>query len=153
MRVITKAGLLGLAISIGAGCGGGSSSTPAASAPPSGFFITISGMSFSPLDLHAPAGATITVINRDAEDHSVTSEASPNAFTPAPASGVSFDTGAFIGTRQFTLPPNAPNGAVVPYFCTVHKAVMVTPNGSITIDASAMASSAPGGGGGGGGGY
>jgi plastocyanin len=69
MRAMTKAGIaVAFVTSIAAGCGG-SSSEPAAASPASGFVITISGMSFSPLDLHAPPGATITVVNRDGEVH------------------------------------------------------------------------------------
>jgi plastocyanin len=151
MRVITNIGLVVLATTNTLGCGGSSSSTPPAAAPAAGFVITISNMSFSPVDLRAPAGATITVINRDGEVHSVTSAASPNAFTPGSASGVAFDTGLFLGTRQFTLPANAPDGAVIPYFCASHTATMATPNGSITIDATALATAPPSGGDGGGG--
>ncbi len=151
MRAFTQSGLVALATTMAMSCGG--SDAPAAALPATGFFITISGMSFSPLDLHAPPGATVTVVNRDGELHSVTSEASPNAFTFGAVNGVSFDTGAFTGTRSFTLPSNAPSGTVVPFFCTVHAGAMTTPNGSITVDASAVATGAPGGGGGGGGGY
>ncbi len=149
MRVNTKAGVVALA-TLAASCGG--SSSPAPSASGSGFFITIFNMSFSPLDLHAPPGATVTVVNDDGIDHSVTSEASANAFTFGSVAGISFDTGPFTGTRSFRLPSNAPNGTVVPYFCTVHKAQMNTRNGLITIDSSAVPTST-GGGGGGGGGY
>jgi plastocyanin len=154
MRVITS-GVVALATAITAGCGGSSSNTPAAAAPPaaSSYVITISNMTFSPLALHAPAGATVTVVNRDGELHSVTSEATPNAFTPGSASGVAFDTGLFLGARQFTLPANAPNGAVIPYYCQNHKALMNTPNGSITIDPTAVATMTPSAGSGGGTGY
>ena len=73
------------------------------------------------------------MINDDGgEQHSVTSEASPNASTSGAVDGVSFNTGAFTGTRSFALPSSAPNGTVVPYFCTVHLNTMTTPNGSIT---------------------
>lgn len=150
MRVITKAGLLSLATIVAASCGG--SSSPAPSPPASGFFITIFNMRYSPLNLDAPPGATVTVINDDGVEHSVTSEASANAFTFGSVAGISFDTGPFTGTKSFSLPSNAPNGTVIPYFCTVHKGMMNTPNGSITIDSSAVPTS-PGGGGGGGGGY
>ncbi len=152
MRVTMKAGLLALATIIAASCGGSSSPAPSSSA--SGFFITIFNMSFSPLNLHAPPGATVTVINDDGIDHSVTSEASANAFTFGSVAGISFNTGPFTGTKSFTLPSNAPNGSVIPYFCTVHKSMMNTPNGSITIDSSAVPTSPPGTpAGGGGGGY
>ncbi len=133
----------------------GSSSDGSSAAPPpqaSGFFITISGLAFSPLDLRVPPGATVTVLNQDGMVHSVTSEASPNAFVPGSVSGVSFDTGQFTGTRTFTVPQSATTGTVVPYFCTSHLGAMATPNGSITIDPAAVATTAPGSGGGGGGG-
>ncbi len=133
----------------------GSSSTAPAPAPVPqgpGFFITISGMAFSPLNLHVPPGATVTVLNQDGILHSVTSESSPNAFTPGSVGGVSFDTGQFTGTKTFTIPGTAASGTVIPYFCTFHRNTMATPNGSITIDPSAVATTAPGGGGGGGGG-
>ncbi len=148
MRVTTSAVLSALAGAAIVACGS-SSSAPAASQQAPGFSITISGLSFSPLDLHVPPGATVTVVNRDGMIHSVTSEASPNSFVHAAASGVSFDTGQFTGSRTFTIPANAPNGAVVPYFCTSHLGTMVTPNGTITIDSSAQAASQPAGGGGG----
>jgi plastocyanin len=94
-------------------------------------------MAFSPLDLHVPAGATVTVVNQDGIQHSVTSEASQNAFTKGAVGGVSFDTGPFTGTQMFTIPANAPTGTVIPYFCTIHLATMATPNGAITIDPNA----------------
>lgn len=132
---------------------GSSSNTPSASVPGTGFFIVISNMAFIPLNLRVPAGATVTVVNQDGMEHSVTSEASPGAFTKGSVGGVSFDTGLFTGARTFTIPANAANGTVIPYFCTVHTSTMATPNGTITIDPSAVPTAAPGGGGGGGGGY
>jgi len=149
MRVNTKTGLALLATSIAAACGDSSSPSPASSSP--GFFISISNLTFSPAALRVPPGGTVTVINDDGEDHSVTSEASPNAFTPGSVAGVSFDTGPFIGTRSFTLPSSAPNGTVIPFFCTVHTGTMTTPNGAVTIDSTAQPTAPPGGGGGGGG--
>jgi plastocyanin len=119
-----------------------------------GFYITISGMAFSPLDLHVPPGATVTVINMDGIAHSVTSEASVDAFTVGSVAGVSFDTGQFTGLRSFGVGASAPNGTVVPYFCTAHRAAMATPNGSITVDSAAVAAAPPSTGvAGGGGGY
>jgi plastocyanin len=142
MRGITSS-LLAVVAGLALACGGYSSSSPAAPASPqvpaTGFLITISNMSFSPLNLHVPAGQTVTVVNRDVVEHSVTSEASPNSFTPGSVSGVSFDTGLFTGTHSFTIPANAPTGAVVPYYCMNHKATMNTPTGTITVDPSAAA--------------
>jgi plastocyanin len=143
-----------------AACGSSSnSSMPAPAAPPAspaspttGFFITISGMAFSPLDLHVPPGGTVTVVNQDGIPHSVTSEASPNAFVAGSVAGVSFDTGLFTGTKTFTIPSTAAAGTAVPYFCMNHRNTMATPNGTITIDPSAAATSGPSSGGGTGGG-
>jgi hypothetical protein len=102
-----------------------------------------------------PPGATVTVVNVDATTHSVTSESTAGAYTKGAVNGVQFDTGAFVGTTSFTLPANAPTGTVIPFFCTVHLTTMIPPNGSITIDPTAVASAAPVApmGGGGGGGY
>jgi plastocyanin len=130
-----------------AGCGPTTSSSPAPPPTTSGFTITISNLSFSPLNLHVPPGGTVTVVNQDSVVHSVTSEASPNAFTNGSVSGIAFDTGLFTGTRTFTIPANAPTGAVVPYFCMNHRGMMNTPNGSITIDPTATATTSSGGGG------
>lgn len=134
-----------------AGCGGSSSSpapTPTPSPTPTvggpqAFQLTISGLAFSPLDLQVPAGATVTVVNRDAMPHSVTSEASPGAFTPGAVGGVQFDTGPFTGTRTFTIPANAATGTVIPYYCTVHLGTMATPNGTITIVAASPPAPTP----------
>ncbi len=162
-----KQAVVGLALAAaGLACGGTGSSTspmaPAASptAPsgtlPSGFYIRISGMAFSPLDLAAPPGATVTVLNSDAMQHSVTSEERQNAFTPGAVDGVHFDTGPFMGTASFVLPVSAPEGLVIPYYCRIHTSSMATPNGTITIRAAAQpgpppATTATGGTGGGGG--
>ena len=62
-RVVTL-----LAVAALAACGGsdGSSSstptpTPTTPTTTSGFFITISGLAFTPLNLHVPPGGTVTV--------------------------------------------------------------------------------------------
>lgn len=135
------------AVAMFAGCGGSSSSS---SLPP-GYYIAISGMAFSPLNLEAPPGATVTVINRDPEGHSVTSQSAPSMFTPGAVAGVSFDTGIFTGTASFTIPSTAAEGTVIPYYCKSHKAAMATPNGSVTVHVGAPMGPPPGGGGGGGG--
>jgi len=132
--------------SAGGGGGGGSGSTP-------GFYVVIEGSAFSPLPLSVPPGATVTVLNRDAMNHSVTSEAAAGDFTPGSVAGVEFDTGPFTGSKTFSIPSGVPNGTVIPYYCTVHKATMVTPNGSILIDSSAQPAPAPGPSGGGATGY
>jgi len=146
MAGIARVALVALTASVAVGCGGSNSST--SSTP--GFFITISNLSFSPLNLRAPPGATVTVINNDSMAHQVVSEATSGSFVPGAVAGISFDTGAFTGQKSFTLPSGAANGTLVPYFCNIHKNTMATPNGQITIDSTAAPSSPPGGGGGGG---
>ncbi|WP_242357005.1 MULTISPECIES: plastocyanin/azurin family copper-binding protein [Anaeromyxobacter] len=98
--------------------------------------ITIKGMAFSPLKLEVAPGATVTVRNLDSMPHSVTSESTAGAFRPGAASGVSFDTGSFTGERTFTIPANAPVGATIPYYCSVHLGTMATPNGEIVVTAT-----------------
>ncbi len=102
------------------------------------FLIRISSLRYMPPDLTVPPGATIVVLNDDAMPHSVTSEASADAFTPGGVAGVSFDTGEFSGpgvSTAFQIPSTATAGTVVPFYCTVHKGTMTTPNGTITIRA------------------
>jgi plastocyanin len=111
---------------------GSSTTTPAASA----FNITISNFSFSPLNLTVPPGATVNVTNNDGLAHSVTSEAVPLTYTPGSVNGVSFDTGPFTGQTSFTIPSSAPNGTVIPYYCSVHKGAMNTRTALITVSTS-----------------
>ena len=133
-----------------AGCGssggGGGGSTL-----PNGFYISIAGMAFSPLQLAVPPGGTVTVLNRDGMNHTVTSEAADGDFTPGSVGGVDFDTGSFIGSKTFTIPSTAADGTVIPYYCKIHTNSMATPNGSIRVDSTAVPAPAPGSGGGGGG--
>lgn len=135
------------------GCGG--SSDPGVTYPP-GYYIAISGMAFSPVNLDVPPGGTVTVLNRDtAMLHSVTSQAAPGSFTPGAVAGISFDTQAFGSGQQrtFQIPASAVEGTVVPYYCAPHLQNMVTQNGTITVRAAAQPGQPPGGSGGGGGGY
>lgn len=142
---------LGGMLSMLASCGGSSSGSVSGGAP--GFYISITNMAFSPAELDVPPGATVTVIDNDTMPHSVTSETAPNVFTLGAVAGVQFDTGSFSGTTTFTIPAAAPNGTVVPYFCTIHRAAMATPNATIKIDDTAQPGPAPGSGGGRSGGY
>jgi plastocyanin len=152
-RWLGPAGVALLLASCGGSSSGGGGGTVSGGAP--GFYITIQGMAFSPLELSVPPGGTVTVVNRDAMAHTVTSEAAAGSFSPGGVAGVQFDTGQFTGTRTFTIPANAPSGTVVPYYCGVHTSTMVTPTGTIKVDDTAQPGPAPGsgGGGGGGGGY
>jgi plastocyanin len=134
-----------------AACGG--TTTPAGTTLRPGYYIGISSMAYSPLNLAAPAGSTVTVINRDAMNHSVTSQAAPGSFTPGAAAGAPFDTGLFTGSRTFRIPAGLADGTVLHYYCSSHGSLMATPNGTITIDSTAGVGPAPAGGGGVGGGY
>ncbi len=151
-QVLALAGMISVLASCGGSSSGGGGGTVNNGAP--GFYITIQGLAYSPAQLSVPPGATVTVVNMDSMPHSVTSESAPSSFTLGAVNGVQFDSGAHTGQFTFTIPANAPEGTVIPYFCTVHKGGMATPNASIKIDSSAQPGPAPGGGGGsGGGGY
>jgi plastocyanin len=123
-------------------CGGGGYSSdddgggPAPQEQGSTFRIVISGMTFSPAELQVTPGATVTVENLDSMAHSVTSQATENAFTPGEVAGVAFDTGVFTGTRTIAIPTDAAIGTVIPYYCSTHLGTMVTPNGSIVVAAA-----------------
>jgi len=99
-----------------AACGGSSSSGNPV--------VTISGMAFSPTVLSAVPGATITVDNKDALDHTFTSEAAQNDYTPGSAGNVTFDTGPFTGVKMITLPTNAVVGTNVWFYCKIHTTTM-----------------------------
>ena len=153
-RLLLPAALAGLATL--AGCGGSSSgpNNSVGSGMPPGFYINIAGLAYSPLQLEAPPGATVTVLNQDSMPHTVTSEAAAGSFVPAAVSGVQFDQAvAAHSTATFTLPANAPEGATIPYYCKVHTSTMVTQTGTIHVNASAQPAAPPGGGGSNTGGY
>lgn len=100
-------------------CGGtmsSSSSTP--------LEIRISNFTYSPAALGVPQGGSVTVVNDDAVQHSVTSEATQGSYTPGSVAGVSFDTGLFTGTKTFAISPSAPIGTKVWFYCSSHKAMM-----------------------------
>ena len=106
---------------------GSSSSTPAANT------ITISSFLYSPTNLSVQPGATVTVVNADGTQHSVTSQTAMGAFTAGAVNNVQFDTGAFTGTKTFTISATATVGTVIPYFCIVHLGTMGMGQGQITI--------------------
>jgi plastocyanin len=150
MRFGWKGGVVVAALLAALGCGsddGDGNNTPA------GPTITIDNLTYSPADLTVDAGATITIVNNDDMQHTVTSETADNAFTPGAVGGVSFDTGLIAtggggggnpspppggpyvqaATASITIPSNAPSGTVIPFYCQNHKGAMNTPNGHITV--------------------
>jgi plastocyanin len=112
--------------------GGGGVTTSSGGAPAAAATITIQNNAFSPLNLTVAAGATVTVMNMDTVQHSVTSETAKGNFQPGAVNGVSFDTGNFTaGTQTFTITASATAGTVVPYYCRVHTSSMT--EGTLTI--------------------
>jgi len=104
----------------------------------SGAVIVISHLAYTPAAVTARPGATIEIVNEDAVPHSVTSETAPGAFAPGAVNGVAFDTGPFTaGTRFIQIPADAPDGTVLPFFCTVHRAGDAPPDGTVTVSRSA----------------
>jgi plastocyanin len=125
------------------GCGNTVVSSPSPGPQGPGYYIVVARSAFSPLDLHVPPGVTVTVINRDDMPHSVTSEAAPGAFAYGSVAGIAFDTRPFTGVRTFSVRNDARAGAVVPYFCSVHRGAMATPDGTVTVDPAAVPTTAP----------
>lgn len=110
------------------GCGGthigGTGPDGGSSGGTTGGTITITQFAFSPASLTVAPGATVTVENKDTAQHSVTSQTAAGTYAPGAVAGITFDTGVFVGTRTFTVPASAHSGTVIPYYCTVHGAMM-----------------------------
>ncbi len=143
-RIAVVGTLLGASMAGAMACGGTSGGTTVP-----GYTITISNLSYSPLNLDVPPGRTVNVVNRDGMPHSVTSEAASGAYVPGAVAGVSFDTGNFQGSTPatFDIPATAAEGTVIPYYCKTHLGTMNTPNGTITVRAAATPNQQGGGGG------
>jgi plastocyanin len=103
------------------------------SSMPAANTITVSNFLFSPTSLSVAPGTTITVVNQDSMTHAVTSQTAMGALTPGEVNGVSFDTGAFLGTTTFAISSTATVGTVVPYYCAVHLLTMGMNQGQINI--------------------
>ncbi|MBI5375298.1 MAG: Ig-like domain-containing protein [Candidatus Schekmanbacteria bacterium] len=96
--------------------------------------ITISGLTFSPVNLGVSPGAVITVTNTVGFDHSVTSASEPEVYTNGAVNGISFDTGLFLSSSvTIEIPVTATVGTVIPYYCSQHMSLMTPKNGFITI--------------------
>ena len=86
-------------------CGGSDDGGDGASPGSAGKTITISNFEFAPEVLEAKVGDTITVVNKDSAEHTVT------------AKDKSFDTGRFAsGTKTFTVT----KAGRFEYVCDVH---------------------------------
>jgi plastocyanin len=112
-----------------------SPTTPAPTTPTTpAYLIEIQNLAFNPLVIDVAPGSTVTIRNLDSMGHSVTSQSAPSTFASGAASGIQFDTGIFTGADQtITIPANAPNGAMLSYFCMHHTSAMATPNGTIHV--------------------
>jgi hypothetical protein len=83
--------------------------------------------------LGAPPGATVLFLNLDDFPHWYSSSAAPNLYVHSPAGGVDLDLYLpASSSRSFALPAGLTAGAVVPYFCRLHRAAERT-SASITI--------------------
>ena len=121
-----------------AGCGG-AGATANATGPSTPYVITVSNYAEDPANLGAPAGATVLVQNFDDFPHWFSSSAAPGVYVHSTAGGVDLDLYLPPGAATpLELPAGLTAGAVVPYFCRLHRAAERTA-GSITILAPAAA--------------
>ncbi len=98
--------------------------------------VTIKGFADSPVNLSAPSPSTITWQNQDSVVHTATSQATAGSYQPGAATGgFRFDTGSIAPGASATIavPAGLASGTVQPYFCSIHKGAMMTPNPTITI--------------------
>jgi len=115
-----------------AGCGS-AGPAPDPTGPSTPYVITVSNYASSPVVLGAPAGATILFLNLDDFDHWFQSSAAPNLYVHSPAGGVDLDLHLpASSSRTYSLPAGLTAGAVVPYFCFLHRAAERT-SASIVI--------------------
>ena len=109
--------LLGAALGACGSSGGGGGGTPQT--------VTISGMLFSPTVVSTIPGGSVIVQNNDSIEHTFTSEAAQNAFTPATVGNVSFNQTVAAGAKvTIPIPSNAVVGSQIWFYCTIHKAGM-----------------------------
>ena len=121
-----------------AGCGG-AGATADATGPSTPYVITVSNYAEDPANLGAPAGVTVLIQNLDDFDHWFSSSAAPGVYVHSPAGGANLDLYLPAGTvTPLELPAGLAAGAVIPYFCRLHRAAERTA-GRITILAPATA--------------
>ena len=108
--------LAGALMMVGTACGGSDDGAQSA-AGGDGRTITIKDFDYTPRDIRAKVGDTITVVNADAASHTLTAE------------DKAFDTGTF-GKETRTFSVSTPGKFT--YFCTVHPYM---PRGVIQVSA------------------
>ena len=142
-------GVLAFAVAMAVGCGSSSNGGGGGGGGSGGTVLSISNLTFSPLDFTVDAGTQVTIKNNDGLEHDVSRQTADNTFTPGTVAGVSFmalvpaasggsggpygGSGGTPGTTSFTIPAGTPSGTVIPYYCNIHKNTMATPNGHITV--------------------
>jgi plastocyanin len=106
--------LVGIIGAVAAGCGGATAPTvgPGSTTAAAGPTITISGMAFGE-PLTVTPGATITIVNKDSVEHSVTSQ--PKG---------PFDTDVDGGAQKTFTAPTQPGE--YPFICTYHPSMKGT---------------------------
>jgi plastocyanin len=110
MRAIRSLVLVVLLAAAVAGCS--SSKKSSSSVPPAGTApntVTIKNFSFSPTPLTVAAGATVSVINSDGTDHTVTSD-----------DRTSFDTKHVSGGKSATFTAPSKSGTYK-FHCNIHQ--------------------------------
>jgi plastocyanin len=93
------------------------------------------GGTFSPASITVPAGATIVFNNTDTIQHTATAEAAAGNFSPGSApGGWNFDVHPMGGmSSSITVPSNIASGTVQPFYCGIHRAMMVPSDPTIHI--------------------
>jgi plastocyanin len=112
LAAASVAGLLFAACGGGGGAGGmsGSAAQATASAPDT---VTITNFMYSPMSASVAPGATVTVVNKDAVTHTLTS------------AGGKFDTGDIgPGQKKTFTAPTSPGS--YHYICNIHQYMMGT---------------------------
>ncbi len=117
MKRVTWLILLGVALGA---CG--SSSSGGGGAPQT---VTITGMAFSPTVVSTIPGGSVIVQNNSTLEHTFTSEAAENDYTPATVGNVSFDQTVAAGAKvTIPIPSNAVVGTQVWFYCKIHTNTM-----------------------------
>ena len=86
--------------------------------------VTITDM-FSPTVVSTIPGGSVIVQNNSTQEHTFTSEAAQNDYTPATVGNVSFDQTVAAGAKvTIPIPSNAVVGTQVWFYCKIHTTLM-----------------------------